>query len=413
MVIIYNFILAAYKFLISIASAFNPKAKKWLKGRKNVYKVLEEKLKDFKDSDGNVWFHAASLGEFEQGRPIIEKYKKAFPNDTIILTFFSPSGYEVQKKYQVADIVIYMPLDTKKNVSRFLQLVNPKTAIFIKYEFWYNYLTQMKKMGVKIILASAIFRREQVFFKPYGEFFRNMLNCFEHIFVQDVGSVSLLESIGFSQVSITGDTRFDRVVEIAENPNHIEIAENFIGDKFTFVFGSTWEKDEDILVEYINQSGSEVKYIIAPHEITSSHIKSLQKKLDRSSVLYSSFELDNDNDKQVLIIDNIGMLSSLYAYGQIAYVGGGFGDGIHNILEAAVYGMPVVFGPNFGKFREARDLVEEEGAFVITDFNELKDKLDNLLTKKRDLEAASRICRDYVELHTGATDVIINYLKNS
>jgi 3-deoxy-D-manno-octulosonic-acid transferase len=358
-----------------------------------------------------AWFHASSLGEFEQGRPIIEALRKKNPEYKILLTFFSPSGYEIRKNYSGADFIYFLPLDTRRNAEQFLAIANPVLVVFIKYEFWYHFLTQTHKGGVKLILVSAIFRREQLFFKWYGGWYRSMLKCFNHIFVQDENSFALMLNNSMEHVRIAGDTRFDRVVEIASDAKKNELVENFVADRFTYVFGSTWEKDEEIIASYINSCKLDVRYIIAPHEINPVKIKSLVSRLQKPVALYSEAGGLKLSDARVLIIDNIGILAMLYRYAQVAYIGGGFGKGIHNILEAAVYGVPVVFGPNHRKFREAVELVREGGAFTIRSFTETKDILDSLREKKNMLKKASEATHAYIHRNTGATDTILNYLR--
>ncbi|MGL4332897.1 MAG: 3-deoxy-D-manno-octulosonic acid transferase, partial [Bacteroidales bacterium] len=358
---------------IKLLACFKEKERKLAEGQKNVFSCLEEKI----DNNASyIWFHASSLGEFEQGRPMIEKIKKEHPEYRIILTFFSPSGYEVRKNYPLADIICYLPFDTKSNVERFLNLVKPKMAIFIKYEFWLNYLQGLHKRNIPTYIISAIFRPQQLFFKPHGGWYRKMLGYFNHIYLQDENSKQLLESIGINNVTICGDTRFDRVIEVQQQAKEIPLAESFAKDQNILIAGSSWPKDEEIFIPYFNQN-REIKLIIAPHEIHESHLKDIESRLERPSIRFSKATPENIASADCLIMDCFGMLSSVYRYGNVAYIGGGFGAGIHNILEAAVYGMPVIWGPNFAKFREAKGLIESGGGFSIAD----KDEFTELCNK--------------------------------
>jgi 3-deoxy-D-manno-octulosonic-acid transferase len=404
MVFLYSLGLKFYYFGILLASLFNRKARLWIKGRKGIF----DKIKKQVSAENNLfWFHASSLGEFEQGRPLIETLKSKNKSIKILLTFFSPSGYEIRKNYKQADYIFYLPPDTKKNAVKFINLINPSKAFFIKYEFWYHYLNQLKSNNIPVYLVSANFRPNQIFFRWYGGWFRKILNKFTHIFVQNKKSELLLKNIGLYNVTVSGDTRFDRVAEIARQAKEIEIAAEFKQDSPVIIAGSTWDKDQEILVEFINASSLKVKYIIAPHEINESAIQNLVKSINKPVIRYSSVSTVNIKEYQVLIIDNIGMLSSLYRYADIAYIGGGFGVGIHNILEAATFGLPVVFGPNYGKFQEAVDLVESGGAFPINDYRSLKKQFDNLLDKIETNEAGP-ISREYVQKNQGATNIILS-----
>jgi 3-deoxy-D-manno-octulosonic-acid transferase len=403
MLFIYNAGIRIFRCAISVAALFNTKARFWIKGRK---KIFERMKKDISPLDRIIWFHAASLGEFEQGRPLIEKIKSKYRDYKILLTFFSPSGYEIRKNYKPADFVYYLPLDTKKNARLFISIVNPAYSFFIKYEYWYHYLHELKQKGKNIYLISAIFREEQVFFKWYGKWFTGMLDMFDEIFIQDIHSLELLKRIGISRVTLAGDTRFDRVAEIAKSAKVILPAKKFTRAQKCIVAGSTWPPDEEMLIKYIKQS-SDVKMILAPHEIDASHIFKIEKRLDTGFLRFSQITESDIFEEDVLIIDNIGMLSSLYSYGKIAYIGGGFGAGIHNILEAATFGIPVVFGPNFQKFKEARDLVEMKAAFTVSGFNDLKKILDKLLTNDKFYLEAARKTKQYVEDNLGATELIM------
>ncbi len=395
--------IKTYGLLIFIASFFNSKAKKRLEGQRQVFSFLSENLIE---GSKYLWFHAASLGEFEQGRPIIEKLKVSYPDCKVLLTFFSPSGYEVRKNYEGADLVCYLPLDTPSNVKRFLNLVKPVKAIFIKYEFWPNFLTYCKKHKIPTYVVSANFREDQIFFKWYGAKYAKILKSFERIFVQDEASKDLLLTIGVDKVDIAGDTRFDRVIDIADAKKDLPLVEAFKGESKLIIAGSSWPKDEDLLIQYL-QENPDVKLLIAPHEIHESHIAEIESKLNAVTVRYSKANEQSVANAKCLIVDCFGLLSSIYQYADLAYIGGGFGVGIHNIVEAAVYGMPVVFGPNYEKFREARELIAKGGAFSIHEYWQLQSSFDRLL---QDGEAAGKISYDYVHENKGATDMILKQI---
>ena len=401
---VYNFIIKFYYFTIVCASPFNLKAKVWLEGRKN----LIEKLKIAIGKNSNIiWFHCASLGEFEQGRPVIEAYRKIEPNHKTLLTFFSPSGYDIRKNYNGADWVFYLPLDTNKNVKQFLNIVKPQKVVFVKYEFWYNFLNQLHKNNVPVYLISAIFRKEQMFFKWYGSWYRKILKIFTHIFVQNEESEILLKSINVNNVTIAGDTRFDRVYEIATNCKNISEVQEFSDGYRIIVIGSAWQQDEDVLIPFINKAPQNIKFIIAPHEIKESGLCRLEKNITIPIVRFSQAKQSNLKIAKVLVIDNVGMLSSLYKYGNIAYIGGGFGKGIHNILEAAVFGLPVVFGANYKKFSEAVNLISEKGAFCINNDKELEHQFNELLENETFYNNASNIAKTFVKNRIGATKKIL------
>ncbi|MCC8174545.1 MAG: 3-deoxy-D-manno-octulosonic acid transferase [Odoribacter sp.] len=389
-----------------MAAPFNKKAALWRDGRKNIRKEI---FKIKKDNRKLVWFHAASLGEFEQGRPVIEALKEKEPECKILLTFFSPSGYEVRKNYQQADYILYLPADTSANARFFIEHIQPDVAVFIKYEFWYNYLYNLYKNQIPVYLISAIFRKEQPFFKSWGKLHRKMLQFFSRIFVQDKESVSLLKSIGINHVELAGDTRFDRVNQIAQEAKIIEKAEHFLQGAPTVVCGSTWQQDEEMLLSYINQYEGEYKFIMAPHEISDSHIRSIISALSVKVVKYSENTADY-KDAKVLLIDCIGILSVLYRYGKIAYIGGGFGAGIHNTLEAAVYGIPVIFGPKYKKFQEAVCLIQEGAGFMVKDKNELYEVLNTLIDNPEIAEVAGKKASEYVKTQLGSTEIIVKYL---
>ncbi|MDP4262667.1 MAG: glycosyltransferase N-terminal domain-containing protein [Bacteroidota bacterium] len=414
-VILYNIFLALFKSGIIVASLFNRKAKKWLKGRKNIFKKL---AKAIPGNENIIWVHCASLGEFEQGRPLIERLRVQSPKHKILLTFFSPSGYEVQKDYKGADWVFYLPSDGPWHAKRFLKIVKPSLVIFVKYEFWYYYLKKIKYRHIPLILVSAFFHRDMAFFKWYGALQRKMLSRFAHLFVQNEESNSLMGEIGLAGItSISGDTRFDRVIEIAEKFQPIPLIEQFIGDKKVIVAGSTWKEDEEVLQKtFATINGPALKLIIAPHEINESHLNDL-KKLFPGSVLFSQLTTDHSTpgsfrDTTCLIIDNIGMLSRLYHYGYIAFIGGGYKPlGVHNVLEAAVYGKPVLFGPFYEKYTEAVELIKKEGAICVKDDDELKKTIQRLLQDREKYTFHSKRSLDYVKENKGATEKIIQYIQ--
>ena len=404
MKLLYDLGILLYSFGAWIASFFDEKAKKFVEGRKNVFDLLSEKM----DPNAQyVWIHAASLGEFEQGRPIIEKLRITNPEYKILLTFFSPSGYEVRKNYEGADVVCYLPMDTSWNVKRFLSIVHPSYAIFIKYEFWMNYLSYLKKNGIPTYIVSAIFRKSQAFFQWYGRWYCNILKNFTHLFVQNQESKDLLASVGIQNVSLAGDTRFDRVADIAAKSKQLPIIESFVGDAKVFIAGSSWPKDEDILIPYINEH-PEIKFIIAPHEIHSEHIDSITAKLKRPYVLYTTTNEEEAKSAECIIINCFGLLSSIYRYGQVAYIGGGFGVGIHNILEASVYGIPVLFGPNYHKFKEAVDMIERGGAYSISNATEFAKLMDDFYDSSSVLyEKTAQMAAIYSQENRGATEKIV------
>lgn len=395
-----------YKFAILIVSFFNGKAHKLRIGQREAFSVLKEKV----DTDAlYVWFHAASLGEFEQGRPVMEQLKKNKPETKILLTFFSPSGYEIRKNYAGADVVSYLPLDTPRAAKKFVKMVNLSKAVFIKYEFWPNYLLALKAANIPFYSISAIFRPSQLFFKGYGIWYRNLLKSFSHIFVQDRNSLELLLKYGFSNASVVGDTRFDRVADLAKKSKEFPIIQAFVQDKPVIVAGSTWPKDEELLVRYLKLH-PDVKLILVPHEIHGAHLSGIEKLLENNYVCYTQADKADKVDIQsagCLIVDTIGLLSSVYRYANVAYIGGGFGVGIHNTLEAAVWNVPVVFGPNYQKFREARELIVAGGAFSIYNYEMLERELNNLFINNE----SGNIAGEYVKNNTGATDKIIEEIS--
>lgn len=411
MSLLYNLGILFYGLFIRFAALLNKKAKLFVAGRKN----WKEKLNSAIDKNATyIWVHCASLGEFEQGRPVLEEIKKQYPHYKIALTFFSPSGYEIRKNYEGVDIVSYLPLDTKKNARDFVRLLHPEKVFFVKYEFWYNYISQIKKQEIPLYIISAIFRENQQFFKstPWGKWYKKMLNNFEHIFIQNETSAQLLEQSGIQNFSVSGDTRFDRVAKIAQGAKRFEIVEKFKSNNVTLIAGSTWKPDEELLAAFINKSEG-VKLIIAPHEVSAANINRIQQLLKKPAICFSKANISDIHTFDVLIIDSIGILSSLYQYGDVAYIGGGFGVGIHNILEAATFKLPVIFGPNYLKFKEAVDLVNEKGAFSIQNFTELERTLNKLLSNKKNLQNASKTCIKYIGKNVGATKLIINKVFNN
>lgn len=363
-----------------------------------------------------IWFHASSLGEFEQGRPMMEKIKAEHPGYKILLTFFSPSGYEVRKNYNGADVVCYLPFDTPYRVKKFVNLANPVMAVFIKYEFWGNYLCELKHRKIPVYIISAIFRPDQLFFQWYGISYRKILTRFNHLFVQDQRSKALLEEYGITNVTVTGDTRFDRVLDVRQQAREIPVVERFVKNEkgeqmVTLVAGSSWPQDEEILLRYFNEH-PEMKLIIAPHEIHREHLMYIESLLKRPSIRLSEAAGDSNlSGKDCLIVDSFGLLSSIYRYGQIAYIGGGFGAGIHNTLEAAVYGLPVLFGPKYHKFKEAKDLIAVGGGFSVSDEKVFCAQMDELLTYHEVLEASGKAAGDFVKKNAGATDQVLQELS--
>lgn len=400
---IYNFGIKAYRLAVRLASQSNKKAKLMLDGQARTIATLRSKLDP---SASHIWIHASSLGEFEQGRPLIEKIKAENPEAHIVLSFFSPSGFEVRKGYDKVDAVCYMPFDLPGLVREFLDVVRPSMAIFVKYEFWGNYLHELHRRSVPTYLISAIFRPKQIFFRPWGGMFRSMLKCFTTIFVQNEDSRQLLKSIGVTNVEVSGDTRFDRVADIKAAAKQFPIVAKFAeSSPMTLVMGSSWQPDEDIVIPYFN-SHPGMKLIIAPHEFDDERLAAIKSSISRPAGLYSKTDEETAASLDCLIIDCFGILSSLYSYGQMAYVGGGFGAGIHNVNEAAVFGIPVVFGPNFGKFKEASDLIACGGGFSITGDSDFADVMATLTHSASELHKRGAIAGNYIKTHTGATEFI-------
>jgi len=411
MIFLYNFFIRSYIFLIRIASFFNKKAELWINGRKNILQNIENQLKS---PEKRIWIHCASLGEFEQGRPIIETLKRNFPQYKIFLTFFSPSGFEVRKNYSLADYIFYLPADTPKNAKRFIDLIAPKMAFFVKYEFWYNYLNYLKIKEIQTYLISGIFRENQIFFRFYGKWYRKLLTMFSHLFVQNEVSKRLLASISVENVTISGDTRFDRVLEVAKQSKELTVLNNFKNNSFVFIAGSTWKPDESLIIRYINETLLPIKFIIAPHEIHESHIENLISQIQKKTLRYSQASNLSEAevvDNQVLIIDNVGMLSSAYSYGNVAYVGGGFGVGIHNVLEPAVWKIPVIFGKKYQKFNEAVELIKRAAAFSILNYEMLRNLIDKFFENQHFCVETGEKAFLYIVENQGATGKIFSQVN--
>ncbi len=408
--VIYNCLLYIASILLHLIAVFSPKIKLFNTGRKDTF----QKLESISKSDKTIWFHAASLGEFEQGRPVLESLRKSHSNYKIILTFFSPSGYEVRKNYPYADVVCYLPLDTKKNMSRFIQLVHPELAIIIKYEFWPNLLTTLHNKQIKTILISGIFRENQLFFKSYGRFMRNKLAAINHFFVQNNKSKELLNAIQIESVTVSGDTRFDRVHDILQQDNTLDFVAKFKQEKYCCIAGSTWPEDEELLVNYINKnSTSNEKFILAPHAIKGDQIEALKKSITKKTVLFSEKNHQPIEDFQVLIIDTIGILTKIYAYADVAYVGGGLATGLHNILEPAVFGIPILFGGNkYHKFQEAHDLLALKGVTIVTNKNDFYNTFVTIEQHDDKRIAMGETNRKYIMDNIGATKTILNYIEH-
>jgi 3-deoxy-D-manno-octulosonic-acid transferase len=402
MIILYNFTIFLFRLGMGLAAVFHPKARAFVTGRKKLLSRISAAFQS--NTSPVVWIHCASLGEFEQGRPIIEALKKEF-QVKILLTFFSPSGYEVRKQYAHADYVYYLPWDTRKNARKFVSITRPVLAIFIKYEFWAHYTRELAARKITTLSVSSIFRKDQLFFRYYGGFYRQILRNFSFFYVQNDESLKLLRSIGIKNCVRSGDTRFDRVYQIVRNNEEIALAKNFKGDQKTFVVGSCWPEDLEVLIPFINEN--KMKFIVAPHEISESFLSTLERSLQVKSIRFSQAAGVNLDDYQVLIIDNIGMLSRLYRYGEFAFIGGAFGKGLHNILEAACYGVPIFFGnENYGKFQEAVDLINRGGAFEVADYPDFKTKYEMLNTPESFL-LACEVTRQYVEENLGATERVM------
>jgi 3-deoxy-D-manno-octulosonic-acid transferase len=400
---IYNLAMYILELGVKLAALFSDKPAKMVKGYREVFDLLQRKI----DRNAQyIWFHAASLGEFEQGRPLIERIRKEYPQYKILQTFFSPSGYEVRKNYDGADIVCYLPIDTPSNVKKFVDLVNPCMVFFVKYEFWQNYLNTLYKKGIPVYSVSSIFRPNQIFFRWYGKGYQQVLKTFAHLFVQNEESKQLLAGIGVNNTTVVGDTRFDRVLDICAAAKQLPLVQIFKGDDLTFVAGSSWGPDEDIFIKYFN-AHPEMKLIIAPHVVNDGHLKEIESKLQRSSIRYTKATEENVQQADCLIIDCYGLLSSIYRYGEISYIGGGFGVGIHNVLEAAVYGIPVIFGPNNKKFREAQHLLANKGGFEINGYEDFEQLMNRFLRDEVYLKQSGKAAGDYVKGNAGAMEKIM------
>ncbi|EKF54180.1 three-deoxy-D-manno-octulosonic-acid transferase domain-containing protein [Galbibacter marinus] len=410
MYFLYNIVVHIVSGLLFVVALFSDKIRRFVHGRKGTFDYLQTQLNK---ENPLIWFHTASLGEFEQGLPLIEQCKREYPNYKILVTFFSPSGYEVKKNTKAADLVCYLPLDTKGNMQRFIELADPKLAIFVKYEFWPNTLKLLQKRHIPTLLVSGIFRPDQIFFKSYGSFMTHSLKSFTHFFVQNEQSKSLLNSINFQNVTVSGDTRYDRVMEILDRDNSLDFMEEFIENSFCLVAGSTWIEDQEILVDYINNTAREnLKVVIAPHKIEGDQIKKLKNSIKKNVVLYSELDQEIIGQAKVLIVDTVGLLTRIYSYADIAYVGGGMGStGLHNTLEPAVFGIPVLIGKHYRGFIEAEKLVELGGIESISTKGEFFNKLNFLLDNKEIIKDKGRINKKYIEKKTGAKIQIGNYIR--
>ena len=409
MLFIYNLIVQIASFLLRLIAFFSHKIKLFVEGRKNVFEILQQNINP---KDKTIWFHAASLGEYEQGLPVIEEIKIKYPNHKIVITFFSPSGYEVRKNNSVADVTVYLPLDTRKNANYFLKLVHPEMVFFIKYEYWPNYLNELQKLKTPTYLISGVFRKNQMFFKWYGGFYRKALNSFNYFFVQNENSKNLLLKLGKTNVSVSGDTRFDRVATILEKDNSLDFISEFKNNTLTVVVGSSWPKDETLLVDFINNTSEKVKFIIAPHNIKKEQIQELKNSISKKVILFSELPTKNLAHFDVFIIDTIGILTKIYSYADIAYVGGGFGNpGVHNILEPATFGIPIIIGPNYSHFAEATALVNMGGCEAISNITELNDVFTKLFKNEVIREEKGHICSTFVKMNKGATSIIMNKIS--
>lgn len=405
MLFLYRLGIAVFSLLMRIAAFWHPKAKLWVQGRQH---LLDRIARETQGWDSSAWFHFASLGEFEQGRPVMEALKKNRPELKILVTFFSPSGYEIRKDYSGADKVFYLPIDTPRNAATFIRLIKPEMAVFTKYEYWFFYFRELYRQEIPLYMISSIFRPDQVFFKWYGSLHRQMLTYVKHFFVQNKESKNLLSHLGFQNTSLAGDTRFDRVAALSQHPKKIKEVAEFCEDSKVLVAGSTWPEDEARLAELLLQHPN-WKLILAPHEVDEAHIQAiLQRFPEGQAIRFSKLETQNSKP-QTLVIDTIGLLSSLYAYGDIAYIGGGFGKGIHNTLEAATYGIPIIFGPNYQKFQEAKDLISEGAGFSIANAEELTDTFQQLTDASYRKKAGNK-AKHYVQSRVGATEIILKQL---
>ncbi len=410
MIFIYNILINIADFVLKIVALFNHKIRLGVQGRRRTFPKLKNNLDQ---NDKTIWFHCASLGEYEQGLPVFEEIKKLYPSHKIILTFFSPSGYEIRKNSPIANLVAYLPLDTKGQAKRFLQLVHPELVVFVKYEFWPNYLNEIKKHSIKTILISALFRKTQIFFQPHGRWMQKYLKAFGHIFVQNESSKNLLNAIGIENVTLAGDTRLDRVSNQLNMDNRLPFIEEFLDNKICFVAGSTWPEGEDYLIDYINANASnETKYIIAPHSIKLERIKQLTKKLNVGHVLFSEKDGKNLKDYSVFIIDTIGILSKIYSYADVVYVGGAVGKtGLHNILEPAVFGAPIIIGKNHKKFPEAQLMINNGGVFSVDSKKDFFDLTQKLVSNSNFRKRSGDLNASFVEKNKGAVIRIMDFIR--
>lgn len=408
--ILYNILTHIADFHVQLIGKFNYKLGQGVKGRKETFSILKKSLSS---TDNTIWFHCASLGEYEQGLPVFEEIKKLYPSHKIVLSFFSPSGYEVRKNAPIADCIVYLPMDTAKNAKAFLDIVNPELVVFVKYEIWPNYLRELQKRNIHAILISALFKKEQIFFKPHGAWMKKYLKAFDHILVQNSESLALLSKHGFNNISISGDTRFDRVSNQLKTDNNLPFIEEFKQNSLCIVAGSTWPEGEKVLISYINNCKHDnVKFIIAPHNIKPKLIAALQNKLQKKAVLFSEKDTNDVTCFDIFIVDTIGILSKIYSYADIAYVGGGFGtSGLHNTLEPAVFGVPIIIGPNFEGFPEAGDMQKLNGLFSTATQQEFDKVLDNLISNNDLRSSSGALNKQYVADKQGAVNKIVGYLK--
>ncbi|BDD07891.1 3-deoxy-D-manno-octulosonic acid transferase [Fulvitalea axinellae] len=409
--IVYNVAMGAMAAGVRVGVLFSPKTKQFVEGRKG---LLDNLRKEFSGNESPLaWFHCASLGEFEQARPVMEMFRKEYPDYKIVLTFFSPSGYEVRKNYEGADYICYLPLDSGSNAKAFLDAINPSIVFFVKYEFWYHYFSEIKRRNIPMILFSAIFRKSQPFFKAYGSLHREMLDCITKIFVQDSDSIALLKKIGKTEAQEAGDTRFDRVSAVCAEAKRVPLVESFKGDSRLMVIGSSWLSDMKVLYRLINQEYENLKFVIAPHNLKEAEMQTMEKSIRRRTIRFSEADSNSVRRSQVMIIDNFGMLSSIYRYADFSYIGGSFNKGLHNTLEAATFGAPIFFGNDEtnAKFKEAKALVACGGAFEIADSDELKKKFDEVFEDEKAREEAATASADYVAQNTGASEMIIDYTR--
>ena len=410
MIVLYNILMVKIRILLFFFKLFNSKIRTFINERKNVFEILE---KTISKNDIYIWIHVASLGEYEQGLPVFKEIKSLYKNHKIVLSFFSSSGYEVRKNNPIGDITVYIPLDTSKNSSKFVSLINPKMVFFVKYEFWPNYLQNLKKNSTPTFLLAGLFRKNHWFFRWYGSGFLNLLkSSITHFFVQNKDSIDLLINNNITNCTLMGDSRFDRVNTLLDQNNNIENIKEFIGNRICFVGGSTWKEDESLMIDYINKNNNNLVWIIAPHQINLKHITDFQQKIKRKSILHSNLNQNNITTTKVLIIDSIGILTKLYSYSDISYVGGGMGNsGLHNILEPAIFKNPILIGKNYINFPEARDLISKNGAISVKDSKEFENILNELIENKRKRVIMGGNNFDYIKSNLGATKNVISYLK--